>query len=58
LEQTIARNSHITEHLAKTGNIPMHKEELSIEIGRLFLVKHMVKNAGLLFSVTSYVIHH
>jgi uncharacterized Rmd1/YagE family protein len=43
LEQTIARNSHITEHLAKTGNIPMHKGELSIEIGRLFLVKHMVK---------------
>jgi len=58
LEQAIARNSHIKEHLAKTGNIPMHKEKLSIEIGRLFLVKHMVKNAGLLFSVTSYVIHH
>jgi uncharacterized Rmd1/YagE family protein len=48
LEQTIARNSHITEHLAKTGNIPMHKEELSIEIGRLFLVKHMVKKCWLI----------
>lgn len=54
LEQTIARNSHITEHLAKTGNIPMHKEELSIEIGRLFLVKHMVKkSADSLYSLTA-----
>jgi len=42
LEQTIERNSHVTELLAKTGTIPMHKEELSKEIGRIFLVMHMV----------------
>lgn len=64
LEQTIARNSHITEHLAKTGTIPMHKEDLSKEIGRIFLVMHMIaickthlKNSGrttnFLFSMKS-----
>jgi uncharacterized Rmd1/YagE family protein len=58
LEQTITRNSHITEHLAKTGNIPMHKEELSIEIGRLFLVKHMVRELLFVLLMLLLIIRH
>jgi uncharacterized Rmd1/YagE family protein len=40
LQQTIERNSHIPELLANTGTIPMTKMNISMEIGRIFLVKH------------------
>ena len=40
LQRTIERNSHIPEELAKNGTIHMTREEISREIGRIFLVKH------------------
>jgi len=40
LQRTIERNSHIPEELAKNGSIHMTREEISKEIGRIFLVKH------------------
>lgn len=40
LQRTIERNSHIPEELAKNGKIAMTREEISQEIGQIFLVKH------------------
>jgi uncharacterized Rmd1/YagE family protein len=40
LQRTIDRNSHIPEELAKNGKIEMSREEISKEVGRIFLVKH------------------
>ena len=40
LQRTIERNSHIPEELAKNGSIHMTREEISKEIGQIFLVKH------------------
>ena len=39
LDQVIERNSHIPEELAKYGRIHMSRKEISMEIGRIFLVK-------------------
>lgn len=40
LQRTIDRNSHIPEELATNGSIHMTREEISKEVGRIFLVKH------------------
>jgi len=39
LDQVIERNSHIPEQLARFGRIHMSRKEISMEIGRIFLVK-------------------
>lgn len=42
LEQTIQRNSHIPYELARTGNISMSQEDISKEVGQLFLDRHLI----------------
>jgi uncharacterized Rmd1/YagE family protein len=40
VQRAIERNSHIPEEMAKNGRIRMSRQEISKEVGRMFLVKH------------------
>mmetsp|Transcript_10271 Transcript_10271/g.11374 ORF Transcript_10271/g.11374 Transcript_10271/m.11374 type:complete len:434 (-) Transcript_10271:176-1477(-) len=42
LDQTIDDHSHIPEELAKTGKISMSRKEISMEIGKIYLVKSAI----------------
>jgi uncharacterized Rmd1/YagE family protein len=40
VQDTIERNSHIPEEMARTGRIHMTQGQIAREVGRIFLVKH------------------
>jgi len=42
VQETIERNSHIPEEMAKNGRLKMSREDIGKEVGRMFLVKHGV----------------
>lgn len=40
VQETIERNSHIPEEMAKNGRLHMSRTDITKEVGRMFLVKH------------------